>query len=177
LCCWLLSPLHSTPPCSYGLSWGTPLWVGNGSAYYSPEGLAYHVGWAECIRRVTGVAVDYLGLHNEAAQPTGADYVLQLRSALDGAGLANTKIIVQDGGWDEEQFTTAQANASFAKAVYAAGEHYPCSRPHPELASIGWAYWSSEDYSRDPAWDDGGTYWGSILNTNYVINNMTATIR
>ena len=32
------------------------------------------------------------------------------------------------------------------------------------------------DRSRDPAWDVGGRYWGAALNTNYVSNNMTATI-
>lgn len=60
--------------------------------------------------------------------------------------------------------------------VYAAGLHYPCNKPHPETAAVDWKLWSSEDYSRDPAWADGGTYWGKALSQNYVLMNATATI-
>jgi hypothetical protein len=35
---------------------------------------------------------------------------------------------------------------------------------------------ASEDYSRDPAWADGGRYWGKALSQNYILMNMTATI-
>ena len=112
---------------------------------------------------------------DEKPQPS-ADYVLALRASLDAADFAGTKIIVMDGGFDASEVALAQANASYRAAVHGAGLHYPCSNPQPEVEALGWDWWASEDQSRDPAWDIGGTYWGKILSQNYVVNNMTATI-
>lgn len=52
--------------------------------------------------------------------------MVSLRDALDAAGLAATKIIVPDGGSCADVTSAAAANSSFASAVYALGEHYPC---------------------------------------------------
>ena len=134
---WLLKEAKARNPAikTYALSWGAPAWVGNGSAYYSTEGMEYHVGWLTCIRRTTGISVDYLGLHNEAAQPGGSEYVVALRQALDAAQLQGTQVIVMDGGFDADEVATATANATYAAAVYGSGQHYPCSRPHPEVSA------------------------------------------
>jgi hypothetical protein len=112
----------------------------------------------------------------EKPQPPDASYVLALKASLAAAGFADTRVIVMDGQWDAAEFALAQSNSSFAAAVYGAGLHYPCDKPHPETADVGWALWASEDYSRDPAWTDGGTYWGKALSQNYVLMNATATI-
>jgi hypothetical protein len=45
---------------TYGLSWGTPGWVGN-NTFYSAENIAYQVQWMTCIREQAGKAVDYMG--------------------------------------------------------------------------------------------------------------------
>ena len=153
-----------------------PAWIGNNS-YYSSDNIQYQTQWVTCMREQTGGhAVDYAGLWNEKPQPPSADYVLALRAALDASGAAATKIIVMDGGFDAAEVALAASNASYAAAVYGAGLHYPCNAPHPEVRDAGWTYWASEDYSRDPAWSDGGSYWAKALSQNYILSNMTATI-
>jgi hypothetical protein len=81
-----------------------------------------------------------------------------------------------DGGFDTDEVDLAQTNASYAAAVHGAGLHYPCNRPAPQVRDLGWSFWASEDYSRDPAWSNGGTYWGKALSQNFVVMNMTSTI-
>ncbi len=53
---------------TYGLVWGTPAWVGNGT-YYSQDGVDYLVDWVRCIKQATtaSVTLDYLGLWSEWA--------------------------------------------------------------------------------------------------------------
>ena len=148
--------------------------MGNGT-YYSADNVAYQVDWLACIRSAAGVDVDFLGLWNEKPQP-GPDYVLALRDAMDAAGFTATSLIVMDGGYDADEVATAAANASYRAAVHGAGLHYPCDKPAPAVRDLGWTFWASEDYSRDPAWDNGGTYWGKALSQNYVLMNMTSTI-
>jgi hypothetical protein len=88
---------------------------------------------------------------------------------MDAAGFADTKIIIMDGGYDEAEAQSAIGNATIAAAIGGAGLHYPCDAPHPEVQqTLHKSFWASEDYSRDPAWADGGTYWGKALSQNYV---------
>lgn len=174
---WLIQEAKARNPSilTYGLSWGVPGWVGNNS-YYSEENIGYQTSWVACVKKQTTYQVDFLGLWNEKPQPPDATYVLSLKAALSDAGFESTRVIVMDGGWDTAEFSLAKSNASFASSVYGAGLHYPCNQPHPETAEVGWALWASEDYSRDPNWDDGGTYWGKALSQNFVLMNATATI-
>jgi hypothetical protein len=44
----------------YGLSWGVPAFVGNGS-YYSAENIDYQVQWMKCIDQEAGSPPDYMG--------------------------------------------------------------------------------------------------------------------
>ena len=71
---------------TYGLSWATPRWVGdgsgNGTGFFSGDNILYHVRWLECVRNVTNITVDILGDWNE--KPMGpASYIVDLRAALD----------------------------------------------------------------------------------------------
>ena len=81
-----------------------------------------------------------------------------------------------DGGFDASEVSAAQTNTTYQAAVYGAGLHYPCNKPQPSVREVGWTFWASEDQSRDPAWNVGGTYWGSILSTNYVLMNMVGRV-
>lgn len=45
----------------YGLSWGTPAWVGNGT-YYSEDNVMYQTQWVKCIQQEAGASVNVLGL-------------------------------------------------------------------------------------------------------------------
>ena len=100
---------------------------------------------------------------------------MSLRNALDAAGLSNTRIVVPDGGGCAAVTAAAAANASFAKAVYALGEHYPCKRSCPATAATGMKFWASEDYSTVADWAGAGC-WGRSLNQNWVLLNSTSTI-
>jgi hypothetical protein len=78
------------------------------------------------------------------------DYVVSLRNALDAAGLTATRIVVPDGGDCAGVTGAAKANASYARAVYALGEHYPCKRDCPATAEVGMKFWASEDLCVPP---------------------------
>ena len=64
------------------------------------------------------------------------------------------------------------------------GFHYPCG--YPDLGiNASMAIWASEDFSshnlgvEDPSGGPGwtsGSYWGRLLNQNFVRMNMTTTI-
>ena len=103
------------------------------------------------------------------------DYVLRLRGALDAAGLGETRIVVPDGGDCAGVTGAAATNASFAAAVYALGEHYPCKRSCPATAEVGLKFWASEDYSTVADWAGAGC-WGRSLSQNWVLLNATSTI-
>lgn len=45
-----------------------------------------------------------------------------------------------------------------------------------QVHSLGWSLWASEDYSAQPLWAEGASLWAQVLNQNYVLSNMTATI-
>ena len=131
---WLMREAKARNPAIlvYGLSWAVPAWVGDGT-YYSEDNIAYQTAWVACMARETGFHVDYLGLWNEKPQPASTDYVVALRSSLDAAGAASTRIIVMDGGYDADEVAAAQANATYRTAIHGAGLHYPCRSPHPEV--------------------------------------------
>ena len=92
--------------------------------------------------------------------------MLALRASLDASGFSETRLIIMDGGFDDAEMALVQANATYRAAVHGAGLHYPGTEPHPEVEDAGLLFWASEDYSRDPAWDNGGVYWGRVLLNN-----------
>jgi len=126
---------------------------------------------------------------------------VSLRNALDAAGLAETRIVVPDGGDCDGVTNAAAANATFASAVYALGEHYPCKRACPRTAEVGLKFWASEDYStvadvrESPRYSRkdapplttpsptpslsqwaGAGCWGRSLSQNWIVLNSTSTI-
>ena len=161
---WLIQQAKQRNPAiiTYGLSWGTPAWINNNTGFYGPDQISYQIDWLKCMKQQTGFAIDLIGLHNEAAQPN-VDYVVQLRAAMNAVGFGATGIIVMDGGYNDAEITAARANATYRDSIRGAGLHYPCNAPHPDVRDLGWTFWSSEDYSRDPEWKNGGTYWGKAL--------------
>ena len=105
----------------------------------------------------------------------GTDYIIRLRSALNTAGHTATRIVVPDGGGCSDVSQAALTNASFASAVYALGEHYPCKRSCPAAVGAGLAFWASEDFSTVSDWKGAGC-WGRSLSQNWVLLNSTSTI-
>ena len=177
---WLLSEAKKRNPAikTYGLMWGAPGWINNGT-FYGPDMLHYTIEWLTCAEQ-RAAKVDYLGLHNEASQPT-VEYVVQLRAALDAAGFGETQIVAMDNGnFNTDEIASARANATYRHAIGVAGLHDPCEfyyGPIPAAAEVGWSLWSSEDFSRDvTSWEDSQNYWGKALSQHYVVMNITATI-
>ena len=179
---WLISEAKERNPgiVTYGLSWATPNWVGdgsgNGTGFHSADNFVYQAAWLACIKNTTGVTVDWMGTWNEKF-PGPPDYVTGLRAAFDAAGFESTRISVYDGDWSTgDVVADALASPSFNASFASIGRHYPCAMPFPAVeSSIHKKYWSSEDFSSQNDWD-GASCWARTLNDNYILNNMTATI-
>ena len=144
---WLLVEAKKRNPAikTYGLPWCWPAFVGNGTGNPFFDGgataAAYIAEWATAARDVYNVTVDYMGLWNEKAAPDS--YVMALRAALDGAGLASTGIVAADqGGW------WGSSNKTVSAAVYALGAHYPGSQSSAGAKASGKPLFASEDNSR-----------------------------
>ena len=157
---------------TYGLSWGAPAWINNGT-YFGPEMIHYQTQWVACMAQ-EGVSIDYLGVHNERYWG-GVDYVKSLRAGLDAAGFAATQLIIPDGGYDAAIMRDAAADAAFNASFAGVGLHYPCDVAAPEVQAGGKLYWASEDWWQQPDWEGAGA-WGHLLVQNYVRMNATTTI-
>ena len=156
----------------YGLSWGAPGWINNGSSFFGPDMTAYQAQWVRCIKQ-DGFDVDYIGVYNERFWG-GVDYVVALRAELDAAGFGGTQIIIPDGGYDASIIASAKANPAFNASFSGIGLHYPC-QAHAEVQEAGKLFWASEDWWDQPTWG-GAASWGHLLSYNYVLANMTTTI-
>eukprot|EP00946_MAST-07B_sp_MAST-7B-sp1_P001804 g1804.t1 len=181
---WLLEEARARNPgvVTYALSWAVPEWVGN-DTYYSEDNIEYHMNWLRCARNEhPGIGtIDYIGAWNERSWGN-PDWIVKFRRAMDREGFNDTKIIIPDGGWDQQILVDLNADKdkggdfSAALAGGGIGLHYPCNAPHPEVQlQYGLKYWSSEDYSTVADWSGAGC-WGRLLNQNVVRMNMTSTI-
>ena len=59
----------------------------------------YVVEWVQCADSTHGLAIDWVGVHNES--PWDLQYILELRKQLDARGFTRTRIIAPDGDIDE----------------------------------------------------------------------------
>lgn len=167
-------PLKRADVLTYGLSWGVPHWIGNGS-YFTPDNWAYQTAFATCLRDTWGIQLDYIGIWNERSWGS-EEYVIGLRNTLDAAGHTHTQIILPDDDTDVSAIMAlAASNSSFNASFSGIGLHYEHDAPNPEVEAGGKTYWNSEDYSADAGWG-GAQVWATDLIRNYVNNNMTATI-
>lgn len=159
---------------TYGLSWGAPGWINNGTSFFGSEMQEYQAQWVQCIQQELGFIIDYIGIYNE--RPWGGpDYVKGLRAALDSKGFQHTQIVIPDGGYDPSILTDAASDQAFNSSFGVVGLHYPCSDIHPEVADSGKKYWASEHWWDQPDYG-GAAAWGHLLNYNWVMMNITATI-
>ncbi|GFR87702.1 galactocerebrosidase [Elysia marginata] len=158
----------------YGLPWGFPGWVGNGtlSPYTAPELTAEYVTkWVKGAKQVHNLTIDYVGIFNE--HKYDITYIKTLRKVLDSRGFRETKVIGTDAYW--EIVPDILKDKSLAAAIYAIGTHYPGTISPSDAKTSGKPLWASEDYS---TFNDevGGGCWARILNQNYVNGLLTSTI-
>ena len=64
---------------------------------YPTQTANYTLKWVQGAKSVYGLDIDYIGSWNERGYD--ATYLKTLRTALDGAGFPNTKIIAADSNW------------------------------------------------------------------------------
>jgi galactosylceramidase len=154
----------------YGLSWGFPGWVGEGTqSPWTNSTVTYTLKWLLGAKKYYNLDIDYIGIWNERGW--NKDYTLALKAAIIAAGL-ETKIVGHDLGWDV--CGSLVNDSEWAAAVDVIGAHYPGSSISPECASLNKVQWSSEDLGVN--FDTGAPCWARALNQNYVRANLTATI-
>ena len=173
---WLIAEARKRNPTLplAALSCGMPWWVGNGKTL-SKGGAKYHVDWLLGAKLHHNLTFDFIGIWNEA--PWTAEYILELRSQLDRAGLHATKIMAADG--DTSVIKAAQQNATLADAIGAFGVHTSKMVP---IDTLGKPYYESENDIVDgpmPQWsgtDSVGIHWPKQFISNIVSGNGTAAM-
>lgn len=200
---WIMKEAKARNPSIqlYGLPWTFPGWVtasgrggrtGNSNLsaiadVLTPSTAEYVSKWVDGAKTHHNLTIDYVGLWNE--HPPTPDYTIFLRRALDASRHGTgARIVAPDWhvGRGEpntlEPFMKAlHSNRTVQHAIDRVGFHYP-HRLSNASAELGPLYtnfpvpvWSSEESSTTdtPA---GGACWARLLNQNYVIGNITATI-
>jgi galactosylceramidase len=154
----------------YGLSWGFPGWVGEGThSPWTNSTVAYTMKWILGAKKYYNIDIDYIGIWNERSWDKR--YTLALKAAITAAGL-KTKIVGHDAGWNV--CNDLSKDSEWAAAVDVIGAHYPGSNIGENCPALNKVQWSSEDMSLD--YDTGALCWARALNQNYVRANLTATI-
>eukprot|EP00929_Paragymnodinium_shiwhaense_P033046 TRINITY_DN18221_c0_g1_i3.p1 TRINITY_DN18221_c0_g1~~TRINITY_DN18221_c0_g1_i3.p1 ORF type:complete len:638 (-),score=79.47 TRINITY_DN18221_c0_g1_i3:71-1939(-) len=175
---WLLEEAKKRNPeiVTYGLSWGVPGWVGDGHFLTKDNIYNYTLPWLRGARDRHGVDIDYLGVWNE--RQISADYVKDLRQALNQEGFQKVKLVVSDNApgprtkdIEEAMLQDEALNAS----VDVIGLHYPRGRPDPLATQLHKTLWASESLTTSADWA-GTSLWARTLNQNFVRANMTAAI-
>jgi hypothetical protein len=100
-------------------------------------------------------------------------YLKTLRATLDASGFNSTLIVAPDSGWSIAK--DILSDPELAAAVHGIGAHYPGMYSSSDAESTGKPLWASED---DSTYDNdvGAECWARIINRNFVLGNMTATI-
>eukprot|EP00041_Stephanoeca_diplocostata_P026891 m.733057 g.733057 ORF g.733057 m.733057 type:complete len:1032 (+) comp23069_c0_seq3:161-3256(+) len=175
---WLLKEAKLRNPGikTWGLSWGVPGWIGNGS-YFSDDNVMYQTKWVECMHSAYNISVDYVGIWNE--RPYGPpSYTVALRQSLDAAGFASTKIVLPDGHIDATLVglldpTSSTYDPHFSDAVYAVGQHGCGHRWDGNGSFPQQKFWCTESEVSN-GWP-AAMGWGGTINRNFVQVNQTAT--
>ena len=154
----------------YGLSWGFPGWVGEGTrSPWTNSTVTYTMKWIAGAKKYYDLDIDYIGIWNERGWDKS--YTLRLREAINAAGL-KTKIVAHDGSW--QVCDDLVKDPEWAAAIDVLGAHYPAAKIPANCASLNKIQWASEDMA--VSWDTGSGCWARELNQNYVRANLTTTI-
>ncbi len=188
---WLMEQAHERNPNIILdiLPWGAPGWIGDGE-FYSPDMAKYIADFIEGAKKYHHLDIQYTGIWNEKRfTPASADYVKELRKALDARGL-KTKIVCCDEYPGEHQWRIAEKirkDPALRSDIAVLTVHYPrtedgaLTTPHTAKAS-GKPLWSSEDQPnpgggpiRTRDWATGGRILAQEYNANYIDGDLTAT--
>ncbi|CAC5369943.1 GALC [Mytilus coruscus] len=158
----------------YGLPWGWPGWIGNGThnPYYNVNTTAvYIIKWIQGAKKYHDLDINFVGIWNELSY--SIEYIKTLRRLLDQNGLPNVKIVAVDGGF--EIVSDMLRDPDLSNAIEYIGVHYPGTQSTVAAYNTGKQLWSSEDFS---TFNDniGAGCWARTLNQNYVNGLFTGTI-
>lgn len=176
---WLMEQAKARNPNIklYGLAWGAPGWIGNGT-FFSTDMINYYVSWLDCAKNSHGLTIDYLGGWNERGY-TKAWYE-QLRSTLNSRGYGNVQVVADDTSFNPANDVVA--DPTFAAAVNVLGSHYVCGYRGPQstcpstanAVASGKKIWASENGSDD--YNAGAVALARGINRDYIDGKMTAYI-
>ncbi|XP_063446455.1 galactocerebrosidase-like [Mytilus trossulus] len=158
----------------YGLPWGWPGWIGNGThnPYYNVNTTAvYIIKWIQGAKKHHDLDINFVGIWNELAY--SIEYIKTLRRLLDQNGFHDVKIVAVDGGF--EIINDMLKDPELSDAIEYIGVHYPGTQSTVAAHKTGKQLWSSEDFS---TFNDniGAGCWARTLNQNYVNGLFTGTI-
>lgn len=168
----------------YGLPWAFPHWLGAGPVVNGTNPLlnisrtgGYIADWLQCARDAHGVPIDIIGVWNEMDDQfaaAGVAYIKGLRQVLDARGFESVRIIAGDvHSWAPEDQLLTDPVLKNATAILC--RHYPSTHSDAAAQQTGLPLWSSEDYAASN-FGSGGRCEARILNQNWVVGLMTATI-
>src|SRR3954463_1413575 len=151
---WLMEQAKARNPTIklYGLAWGAPGWIGNGT-FFSTDMINYYVSFLSCAKNSHGLTVDYLGGWNERGFNKG--WYENLKSTLNSRGYTNVQVVA-----DDTSFAPADqvvSDSAFAAAVDVLGSHYVCGYRSSQTScpssanaiASGKKIWASENGSDD----------------------------
>jgi O-glycosyl hydrolase len=174
---WLMEQAKARNPGLklYGLAWGAPGWIGNGT-FFSTDMINYYLSWLDCAKNGHGLTIDYLGGWNERGYDKA--WYESLRSSLDSHGYAQVQVVA-----DDTSFAPADEvvhDPAFAAAVDVLGSHYVCGYRGPQTTcpsstnavASGKKVWASENGSDD--YNAGAVALARGLNRGYLDGRMTA---
>src|SRR5438876_1528113 len=164
----------------YGLEWGAPGWftpdIDPTNAFWSNDNIHYIINWISHALSDHGLYIDYLGGHNESGYNMA--WYEALRTALNNAGFAKTKIVGADSTWSITN--DLASNPAFNAVIDIVGTHYPCgylgnyttcSTP-AATQNLNKPLWASENGSED--YSTGAAPLARALNRGYIDGKMTS---
>ena len=176
---WLMEQAKARNPNIklYGLAWGAPGWIGNGT-FFSADMVNYYVSWLNCAKNSHGLTIDYLGGWNERGYDKG--WYESLKSGLGSNGFGNVQVVADDTSFNPANDVVS--DPAFAAAVDVLGSHYVCGYRSsqstcPSSANAiasGKKVWASENGSDD--YNAGATALARGINRGYIDGKMTAYI-
>jgi hypothetical protein len=176
---WLMEQAKARNPAIklYGLAWGAPGWIGNGT-FFSTDMINYYISFLDCAKNSHGLTIDYLGGWNERGNNTS--WYESFRTALNSHGYTNVLLVA-----DDTSFAPADnvvSDPAFAAAIGVLGSHYVCGyrgaqSTCPSSANAiasGKKVWASENGSDD--YNLGAVNLARGINRGYIDGKMTAYI-
>ena len=178
---WLMEESKKRNPAIklWGLEWGAPNWINPvKNNIFTPENITFILKWVEGAKKFHNLTIDYLGGWNE--RDGDPAWFIQLRQALDKAGLKDIQVVADDAfRW--KVGSVMAANPEYAAAVQILGTHYPEKIIGKDSANnlsaslkSGKPLWGSEIGSADL--NGGAAGLAKIYNQGYVGSKMTSFI-